>query len=514
MAPVRSFFQRHRRLFPYLIYFISLCYLAFLLSSTQPGTFFSGDGGMKYIVVKQLDSGHGFKTLYLPQPEWVHQIWNSGYFPFSAPFIYPSPEGDLFSFPPYFQLVSAIFYRWFGYWGVYILPVCSAVLLWWCMIGLLRAAGWPESWVAALLFILVFCSPLTLYGAIYWEHMPAVLLLCGGYAFVLLPGIRRIAAAALGLCAGLAVWLRPEALVMDGLLLLAGLVLYRKGEARSWPFFAWAMGAAIAGFFGVNYHEYGSILGVHSYQVIKDIGFVHKVLRGGKNLLLVNWISIFYFPFLLLLAPVLAAWWRGRLRLERRTALLTLVLVLFCILTPWVLPNEGGMQWGARYFLPVIPLFLLVMPALCRAAGFVGGGFTAVAGWRPAAFVLAAFTVYAFVLNSFAGGEKKLREANFHRVRPALDFVKGQPGDVIVVGSGYVPMEMGSIFNEKYFFLAQNDSALGRLQGLLRQQHIREYLYINQVDSAPRLPNLLLPGKESGLVKQGNYYFARYAIPD
>ena len=92
MVQPLSFFRRHPKTAPLLVYFLSLCYLVFLVSSTQPGIFFSGDGGLKFMVVKQLQTGHGFKYLYLPQPDWVHKIWQSGYFPFGSPFVYPSPN--------------------------------------------------------------------------------------------------------------------------------------------------------------------------------------------------------------------------------------------------------------------------------------------------------------------------------------------------------------------------------------------------------------------------------------
>ena len=59
----------------YLVALLSVVYLAFLVSSAQPGVFFSSDGGIKYLVVKQITEGHGFKYMYLPQPQWVHQIW-------------------------------------------------------------------------------------------------------------------------------------------------------------------------------------------------------------------------------------------------------------------------------------------------------------------------------------------------------------------------------------------------------------------------------------------------------
>jgi hypothetical protein len=59
----------------------------------------------------------------------------------------------------------------------------------------------------------------------YWEHAPAVLLLFAGLAFIARTPTRMPAAIMLGLVSGLAVWLRPEAILMNFLYALAAIVL-------------------------------------------------------------------------------------------------------------------------------------------------------------------------------------------------------------------------------------------------------------------------------------------------
>ncbi|MDO6435067.1 hypothetical protein Q4E93_30915 [Flavitalea sp. BT771] len=501
-----SFFSQRPRLLIFSLYFVSLCYLAFLVFSNQPGIFFSGDGGMKFMVVKQLQGGHGFKYLYLPQPAWVHEIWSKGFFPFRDPFIYPTPQGDLFSFPPYFQLISAKFYGWFGDAGLYVLPVVSAILLWGVMIVLLRLTGIPDQLVALLLAILVFCSPLTLYGAVYWEHMPAVLLLCAGIAVLLRPGMAVGYLFLLGLLSGLSVWLRPEAIAMNILFGVAALVMYRRERHRGIPWFLAGMAITMAGFLAMNHRWFGSLLGVHSFQVLQDHPLFYKIGKGAKNFFLINWISIRYFPLILATPIVLYQWWKGRIRLEQRTVLFLAVIASFCCLSPFMLPNDGGMQWGARYFLVVIPLFLVAIALVIKELGM------RLPGWVYGVLVVA--LVYAFLLNSIGGGVYKLRQANFTRIKPAMEFLRQQQGDVIVVGSEFIPMELGSLFDEKYFFLSEKDSSFSGLHALLRQQHIREYLFINQEDKSPAFPNLLQQDGGKELIKKGNYYFARYAVPE
>src|SRR5580658_8619677 len=171
----------------YLCALFSAVYLAFLVSSAQPGVFFSSDGGVKYLVVKQLSEGHGFKYMYLPQPQWVQQVWANGFFPFRPPFLYSSPNGYLFVFPPAFQIISSFFYAHFGNPGLLVIPILSTLASWLGFISLLRRCGIHPSRIAIGLFILVFCSPLTIYGATYWEHMTAILLLFIGLSYLVKP---------------------------------------------------------------------------------------------------------------------------------------------------------------------------------------------------------------------------------------------------------------------------------------------------------------------------------------
>src|ERR1700722_12117276 len=124
-----------------LVLVVALAYLAFLTSSIQNGVFYSADGGVKYMTVKQVSEGHGFKYLYLPQPSWVQSIWQAGYFPLRAPFVYPSPHGYMYVFPPAFQIINAFLYSRLGYSGLYILPILSIVLLWVFMVLVLRRLG-------------------------------------------------------------------------------------------------------------------------------------------------------------------------------------------------------------------------------------------------------------------------------------------------------------------------------------------------------------------------------------
>jgi len=67
----------------YCVLFLSLCYFSLLVSFIHNGVFYSADGSVKSIAIRQLTEGYGFKYLHLDQPSWVQSIWQNGFFPFA-----------------------------------------------------------------------------------------------------------------------------------------------------------------------------------------------------------------------------------------------------------------------------------------------------------------------------------------------------------------------------------------------------------------------------------------------
>jgi hypothetical protein len=491
----------------YFVFFLSVLYLAYLVSSCQPGVFFSGDGGVKYIIVKQFSEGHGFKYLYLPQPQWVHEIWQKGFFPFKPPFIYPSPQGNIFVYPPAFQILSSFFYRWLGNPGLYVIPVISTLLLWSFFVGLLRRCNIAPSYIALALFILAFCSPLTLYGAIYWEHMTAVLLLFSGLSFILLPPARIWTAAGMGLLSGLACWFRPEAMAMNSLYGLAVLVLYWKERRPAYIAFLVGMALAGGGFLIFNKLELGAFLGIHSYQILQDEDSTGFVGKGIKNLVSNNKLSLKYFVYIVFLLPIIYVILRYKRRLDLRTTLLIPIVIAFCLGTPFMVPNDGGRQWGARYFLPIIPIIIIILTLvitqwrLRETAKYYTGLLV----------VLGICSVFSLYLNTYRGGIKTLRRQNFERIKPDLDFVGSQNGKVVIVSQPFIAMDLGYLFDKDYVFLASNDTSLRRLLPLLKTQGIHEYTYIYFAllpDQPPMLKNIPTPPR----TESGDFHYENYTI--
>jgi hypothetical protein len=490
--------------FVYLVAFLSLLFLAFLLSSAQPGVFFSSDGGVKYLVVKQLTEGHGFKYMYLPQPQWVQQIWQQGFFPFRPPFLYPSPQGYLFVFPPAFQIISSFFYAHFGNAGLYIIPVASTLLLWLGFILLLRRCGISPNKIAAGLFILAFCSPLTIYGATYWEHMTAILLLFAGLSFLVKPPTNPVTAILFGFLSGLAAWFRPEAMMMNTLYGLALVYLFWRERGKTTIFFLAGIAIGVGSFLVFNKIEFDAAFGIHSRQVLKDSVEGGVEVNSFRNLIANNWINTRHFLFILLVLPIAYAVLRYKKQLDIRTRLLIGITLIYCVLTPFMVPNDGGKQWGARYFLPLITIVLVALLLADKE-------------WKlryPVwlAGIVLLMAAYSFQHNTYKGGVRTLAWENRHRISPSMNFINNRPGNVVVVSLPYIAMELGYTFNEKYFFLAPDDSSLRQLLPQLKQQGITRYTYIYDVRVPGVHPKMLTDTIPNWPRDSGDFEFREYTI--
>jgi hypothetical protein len=493
---------------PYIVLLLGIVYLAFLASAIQPDSFFSGDGGIKLMVIKQYNEGHGFKYLHLSQEPWVQDIWKQGYFPFDKPFTYATAEGQMVSFPPGFQLVNSFPYAKLGYIGLYILPLLSTVLLWCFFFYLLRYTGISPAITSLALAVLIFCSPLTVYGSIYWEHMPATFLLFTGVLFLTKKKVLPLAALLLGLLSGSAVWLRPEAMVMNALFAVVIVLFYRQRKMESFLFLA-GMAISVIGFFYFNYKIYGTMLGAHSLQVIEEHSMIYKLMRGVKYNWVMNKMLVTYFCFILLLLPALYTIIRKKIRLPQTEKALLIITIGYCLLTPFISPNTGGGQWGPRYLMPVIPVSVLLLVLLWKNELISN---TIPAGLLKGFLILS--IIYCSYLNIYGGGISRYRYENYTRIRPALRLVKQQPENAVIINTGFTAMEMADQFDKKNFFLASDSASYLRLLPLLKEKGIHSYLYVSENDSVRvHQPNLLNDGKQELVKHGGMYYLGKYNIP-
>ncbi len=479
---------RESGLIVYLVFILSIAYLGFLALSIHEGIFYAGDQGLKALVVKQIAQGYGFKYLHLGQPAWVQSIWNAGFTPLRPPSFYNSPEGYLIVFPPGFQLVSAWLYEKWGIAGLYVIPMLSTVVLMWWFIALMKRSGVRPVMVALGLFVLVFCSPLALYGVMFWEHLPAVLLLFAGLAFLVRPPVRIGSAVALGVVSGFAVWLRPEGLMMNLLYAVAIVLFYFRKNPRISAAFLAGLALPTLGFFVFNMAEYGALMGVHGRQVFVDndprtrMSWTH----GLDNLWQNNYISTIHFLFVLLLIPLIVRGIVLRKSADPRPGLLAGIVVLFSILTPWVLPNNGIVQWGARYFLAIIPVTVVAL--LLAEREWRRGDQRPIPAWALSVVVL--FIGFCFYYNTHGGGYKEVRWRYNKRLASTYPLIDSKPGNVVIVSHHWMINDFAYLFDKEYFFAASNNDSLRRLLPLLKRNGVHQYIFVFD-PREPTLPTML-----------------------
>jgi hypothetical protein len=473
----------------YFVLLLSICYLAFLACSIHEGNFYAGDQDLKALQVKQIAEGYGFKYLHLAQPEWVKAVWQAGYFPLKPPFFYPSPKGYLIVYPPMFQIITSFFYAHMGTAGLYLIPMlCTLGLLGWTVLLFKRSGVTPFN-IALAVLVLVFCSPLMLYGVMFWEHLPAVLLLFAGLAFIVNTPSSIWAAVVLGLISGQAIWLRPEALMMNLLYGAAVVVLFireRKdtGERKGiYIAFLAALAFSVIPWFAFNYIEYGSIFGMHGMQVLYDNDPDTRMglKNGWRNLVRINKLSIKDFLFLLLLFPLLYKFFTSKDRTDRRPLLLAAIVILYSVLTPFMLPNDGIMQWGPRYFLAIIPVTVFALFLAAKQWNIKNGGIPV---WLTLLIVV--IGCRSFYQNTHNGGFKELRWRYTQRTRPIYNLINSQPGNVVVFSHGGMTYDFGYLFDKDYFFAESGDDSLRRLLPLLKSYGVKQFIYVFD----PRVPTL------------------------
>lgn len=499
--------RKRDRLYTFLplIILLSACgFLAVLLLTIRRDVFFSGDAGLKYLVIKQFISTGEYKTLNEEHTAgWVKHVWSQGYYPFKPPFVYDTPQGRMVAFPPFFQWLNAPFYNWFGYRGMYVVPAVSLVMLWIGFIQLLQRIRIQPILIAIGILLLALCSPVTIYGAMYWEHCTALLLLFANITYLVKPG-SNMQAVILGLLSGLAVWLRPEAIIFCGLFVLAVIYNFYRDKGRAHLYFAFAMSTVITGFFVFNAIVYGSALGAHGYQLLYEGGVKDQLAKGFDILTHTHARLIIYYPVAIIFYAMAAWLFIKRPPLPVAVYQLTAIALLFSIITPFILPNAGGKQWGPRYLLPLIPV---MVTAMCIALQYLPVNFFK-NKWRIALLVLV--IGYGMYLNMFRAATL-LREDYAFRVTPGLRLLQSDTCKVIVVQNQFITQEFAALFTSRKMFLAETRESFTGLKDKLVEAGVSEIIYISAANEKHALSNRLHNGS-TGLRKIGGYYFGKYGL--
>jgi hypothetical protein len=403
---------------------------------SRNGVVFSGDGGLKALLAqqmaRQLSAGEWpiDIALNLPVADWVNVVWQQGLYPFKPPFVYEVGSQHFITFPFTFPAVSAPFYALFGDRGLYIIPLVALWSIWLRFWQIGRRAGWDLSALCLGLMSLIFASPLSLYGGMYWEHTLAVALAFWGVSALVFPRLspktafqqslksplkaplRKTAISdnrllGSGILIALAVWFRPEFLCLVAAASLLAVIGWLMPSWRLFPpltfnkvaIFIGSMACTLGLFFALNYGIYGHPLGIHAIQIVEESSLSTQVAQAKDGYQQMFSSLMRYFPVVVLvgiaalLSPELKkATLRARqlkaaqagepamqpdLRESMASAQETInpvparfalaLSILFAIAVPLIVPDgAGGKQWGPRFYLILVPLLSLVMAEQLR----------------------------------------------------------------------------------------------------------------------------------------------------
>ena len=453
------------------------------LRAVEPELFYSGDGGLKFLLAEQFARGDWRPDLRLAAPPWAEALWNEeGLYPFGGPFVYREPGAEArrwVQYPLVFPALSAFGVRAFGPRGLYVVPALSLWLLWAVFLWLGRALRLGPTALALSLAGLVFASFSTVYGAIYWEHTLALLLGFAGFALLLGASQPRSSSAcglgvafAAGLLLGAAVWVRPESAAFAAAALAAAAI------ARvPWaPVLASAAGSALPllGLVAFNLWLHGDPLGVHALQAVEP------GTRHVPTTLPATRIAAGLGRHFLVATPVLAvacAWaLRGAAAREDRgsrlEAALWAALAIFALVAIALVPNQGGKQEGARYLMHALPVLWLIVGLQWQRATTRSDPSARV--FRAA--VLAALAAGVF-LHAWQGTRDLARDYAL-RIRPALASLRSVDSRFVAVEHQWIAQELASAFGEKLFFRVRNDASLDRLARALAERGVPHFTLI------------------------------------
>ena len=484
---------------PFVVLGLAICFLIVLISTIKEDVFYSGDAGLKFLMVKQVARGGSATSINLYAPLWVKQIWSQGFYPFKEPFVYGYPKSSTVSFPPAFQWLTSWLFKWFGFKGIYIIPILSIVTLWSWFILLMQKIKLRPLIISLSFIMFSFCSPLTIYGAFYWEHSLAVLLFFGAIAFVVTQKVSLSQAILFGLMAGTSVWFRPEMLLLC--LLFSTVIFFGSKKNNVKSGFLIAMFTCITAFLIFNNCLYDNILGAHSYQ-LSPSGSMGKYL-GEKFIILLhlNARLMIYFPLIVLIFTLPLILKYHLIYFSSLAKQLTVTAILFLLIAPFLLPNAGGKQWGPRYFLPVVPLAITIICLVIKDTVKVK---------RWVWITIVCVMIYSLYLNVYRA-YRDLHDDYAYRVKPGMDFLRKRSAEVLVVQNQFIAQEFAVLAESRNIFLSEEQQSFTRLQEMLQSHHISRIIYIAHDPGFERMPINLISNSKS-LAKIGDYYFAEFDL--
>jgi len=406
-----------------------------------------------------------------------------------------------------FALVSSLPFFFFGFAGLYLVPMFSlAALSLTCFRIAYPILGTGGALLTAL--ALVLTSPLLFYGVIFWEHMPATLLVTLA-VWQALEGNHRnkqfqfvVAGAAIGV----AVWLRNETVLAAPALIGAVLLTQRVQALRTACWISIGTAAGMLPLLIYNQITFGLVTGPHvlvagaaQYQRANDpltmrLAWSDQLIVPHDEPLLVGAVIAMALialitavrrtsrvtntglALIIVLAIMISVLIQMAPRSGLQTALLiTFPVVLLCcfpsvpteqpnlvnapsILTTfglifialaWMVPlPDGGAQWGPRMLLPALPA--LAIAGIWRASSWLR---------RPmsGAAVSSAMAIFFFVsLLAQCAGLRQLRAFNIANYT-LLTTVAQSEASVIITDTWYGPPLLAPIFYDRRMIFLIDD---------------------------------------------------------
>ncbi|MDJ0532519.1 MAG: dolichol-phosphate mannosyltransferase [Xenococcaceae cyanobacterium MO_207.B15] len=494
---------------PVVIILVGILFSLYLQGKALDGVYFSGDGGLKALLAKQLGSGTLRFDLVIPQETWIQDLWNDGLYPYDEPYVYHVADKYYITFPYTFPLVTAPFYAWFGERGLYIVPLVSCWIVW--LVFYLDCVKLKlDNFVTTVgLILLIFSSYLTVYSAMYWEHTLAVALCFSGLSlwciFGYPQGNSKTTAILSGIFIGLSVWFRPEFLCMVAV--ITGVILVTSSEpllqktpihkfiplkeisflAQQKILFLSSMFLTVGGFFLSNKLIYGYALGIHGIQVVEKPSISDRLIGAwnnftGMTLALPEYLPIINFALLYLFLFLIQKIFSGK---NNNTVDFNLKLVagylgclLFIIGVSILVPVgtagliAGGKQWGVRFFLILVPITILVTTLEFKAIKAKANKLI----YNIALITIVALGTMGIYTNSVQATQ--LLDKNNQDIQPAVAFLRENALEIVAISHEFVGQALEAATNNKIFFTVPTESEIIKLsQGLIRQQKTK-FTYI------------------------------------
>ena len=477
---MRAHFRRARVL-PALVFSGGVIFSLYLQTLIPGEVFTVGDAGLKALLTRQLSQGVLHFDLRLPAEPWVQALWDGGLYPFQSPNVVAVDDKRFITFPFTFPLLSAPFYRFFGYRGLYVLPLVSLWLVWASFCVACRGLRLGAVVTAAGLGAIIFASPLTWYSATFWEHTLAVALAFHGMAMALATPAGRLlsarASVAAGALLGASVWLREEMLCMVGL--MAGLAIvapWLETKGLRWlsvrrPQFLFGLFLVPSLFFLANRLVYGHLLGLHGASAVESLSRIPwRAATGAMEALLIGLVRYFP-PFLIGLLGVLLLRASGRRATFGKAVPLLVLSLCFSVAVPLLLRTGGGRQWGPRFLLVTVPLLALASGVTLKRMTRPGGAWP----WASWSAFAALFLCGAWV-NAYQG-TAYLRRNYQHRMVPYIE-VRDDDARFVVVSQESVAAQLAGTFDRKTYFLASHGMDLRLLARELAGHGETRFLYV------------------------------------